>query len=71
MAKVIKDEDGKVIKHGDTISFAYGIPPVCVRAKVEDRDGTLWIVVPPPHKPSTERLSKVKKWYNIYLEERA
>lgn len=71
MGKVIKDDAGKIIKHGDTISFSYGIPPVGVRAKVEERDGVLWIVVPEPHKPSVERLSKLKKWYNVYLEERA
>ena len=69
--KKIYAEGGKLIKDGDTISFAYGIPPVYVEAKVENRGGVLWIAVPPPHKPSTERLSNLKKWYTVYLEKSA
>ena len=66
--KAIKDDWGNAISAGDTISFSYGIPPVGVKAKVEDRNGILWVLTP-EHNPKECRLSYIKKWFNFYKEE--
>lgn len=67
MARVIKDDWGNVIKAGDVVSFSYGIPPVGVKAKVEERDGVLWILTP-GHNPPEAKLSYLRKWFNFYKE---
>lgn len=65
--KAIKDDWGNIIKAGDTISFSYGIPPVGVKAKVEERNGILWVLTP-EHNPKESKLSYIKKWFNFYKE---
>lgn len=67
MAKAIKDDWGQEIKAGDVVSFSFGIPPTGVKAKVEDRNGVLWVLTP-EYNPKESKLSYLKKWFNIYLE---
>lgn len=61
------DDDGYTVKSGDWISFSYGIPPVGVRARLSNRDGTLWATVLGKHRPREIRLKDLRKyvgnWY--------
>jgi hypothetical protein len=59
-SRPIKDEDGIEVKEGDFIRFAYGIPPVVVRAEVISRDGKL-IALTPGHKPDECSLRQLRK----------
>jgi hypothetical protein len=40
------DNDGAEVRHGDTIGFSYGVPPVGVRARVEQRGKSLFALTP-------------------------
>lgn len=66
MAKPITDDDGKVIRAGNTIHFGYGIPPVAVRAKVIERNGKM-IALTPGHKPAECEVFYIKKWFNVWV----
>jgi len=57
----------KEIKAGDTISFSYGIPPIHVRAKVVDIDGTLWVLTP-GHNPDKCRLDLLPEYVGAIYE---
>ena len=57
----VRDGDGKPVNAGDMIHFSYGIPPVGVLARLEARNGRLWVIVPPPHKPSKCSLSQLRR----------
>ena len=55
----VLDSDGAEVTAGCTIHFAYGIPPVSVRAPVIDRDGVL-IALTPGHNPAEAPVSTFK-----------
>lgn len=58
MVKLTKDSNGDEVRDGDLISFAYGIPPKGVQARVVERGGHL--VALTPHETPTEcRLDKL------------
>ncbi len=59
-AKVIRDEDGKEVREGDTIYFSYGIPGVAVHAPIICRNGEL-IAITAGHNPPEYPLRKFKK----------
>lgn len=56
----LRDSDGTEVKEGDILSFAYGIPPVPVLARVIERDGKL-IALTPGHKPKECPVSQLEK----------
>lgn len=53
--RAVKDSDGNVVKAGDFVRFAYGQPPVGVRAPVVERDGDL-VALTPDHNPTECRV---------------
>lgn len=57
----LRDDDGNWVTAGDRVRFNYGIPPVCVRCKVVERRGTLWVLTP-GHTPSECPL-RALRWY--------
>lgn len=63
-----RDEDGIPIKDGDHITFTFGIPPICVLARVTTTGGDLWIECLDPHdvKPKREKLADLMKWYQVW-----
>ena len=68
MNRPIRDDDGIAVKAGDVIHFAYGIPPVRVKAAVIDRDGKL-IVITVGHKPPECPLATLRKHVeNFWVE---
>lgn len=58
MAKLTKDSNGDEIRDGDLISFAYGMPPKGVQARVVERGGHL-IALTPHETPTECRLDKL------------
>ncbi len=64
----MRDEDGLPIKSGDHITFTFGIPPICVLARVTTTGGELWIecLSPPDVKPKRESLVRLMKWYQVW-----
>lgn len=61
MGKLRKDGDGVDLRDGDLISFAYGIPPRAVVARLVERDGHLFALT--PHETPKEcRLDKLQKY---------
>ena len=62
----MRDDDGKWTGAGDTVRFAYGIPPVAVDAPIIDRDGKL-IGLCPDHNPPEFNLRSLRRyignWY--------
>jgi hypothetical protein len=60
-----KDSDGRWVKAWDMIRFAYGIPPVIVRATVVERDGKL-IALTPGHNPAECELRKIKQYVGAF-----
>ncbi|MBL8561419.1 MAG: hypothetical protein JNN06_03980 [Gemmobacter sp.] len=63
-----RDDDGAVLQEGDFVSFTFGIPPTRVVAQLYAKDGALWIhcIWPEDVKPQREKLSRVKKWYQVW-----
>lgn len=59
--KAIKDSDGVEVAKGDTIHFAYGIPPIGVIAPVISRGGKL-IAITEGHEPPECPLSLLKRY---------
>jgi len=63
---VLRDDDRVPVKAGDTVRFAYGIPPVVVDAKIIGRDGKL-IGLCPGHNPPEFNLRSLRRhvggWY--------
>jgi hypothetical protein len=60
------DDDGVPITEGCTISFAFGIPPVCCESKIEIRDGEYWAVEvtrPEVH----AKLAEILPYYSIFV----
>lgn len=63
-----KDEDGVTLKHGDYITFTFGIPPICVTARLTEGP-TGWGVEcldPPDVKPKRSALKDLTKYYQIW-----
>ena len=63
---VMLDDDGNRVTKGDTVRFNYGIPPVCVTAKVVQRGKSL-IALTPGHNPPECNLQSLRRyvgnWY--------
>jgi hypothetical protein len=62
------DNDGAEVRHGDTIGFSYGIPPVGVRAQVVQRGKSLFALTP-GHTPAECSLRSLRRyigaWYRL------
>ena len=54
------DDAHTPVKAGDTVRFAYGIPPVVVDAKIVQRRGKL-IALAPGHDPAEYNLRSLRK----------
>lgn len=65
----VKDEDGNKVRDGDRITFSYGIPPVVVRATVQEIDGVLWAMTP-GHKPDRCRLNRLRSIIGCFYKDR-
>jgi hypothetical protein len=65
---IVRDEEGIPLKSGDYITFTFGIPPICVLARLSTTGGKLWIdcLTPDDVKPKRERLSDLMKWYQVW-----
>lgn len=65
---MIRDEDGLPIKAGDYITFTFGIPPICVLARLSTTGAELWVncLMPDDIKPKREKLSNLMKWYQVW-----
>jgi hypothetical protein len=55
------DNEGAAVRHGDTIGFSYGIPPVGVRAQVEQRGKSLFALTP-GHTPAECNLRSLRRY---------
>jgi hypothetical protein len=55
------DNDGAEVRHGDTIGFSYGIPPVGVRAQVVQRGKSLFALTP-GHTPAECNLRSLRRY---------
>ncbi len=66
--KAPRDEDGITLKHGDHITFTFGIPPICVTARLVegDKDWHVTCVHPADVKPKTTTLRDLTKYYQIW-----
>jgi len=61
-----KDDNGEWVYVGDAIYFRFGIPPMKMQAKIESRDGSLWVVpIDDFYSPSPLRSLRgyVGEWY--------
>lgn len=64
-----KDEEGVTLKSGDYITFTFGIPPICVTARLTLGASGAWgieCIHPPDVKPKCSPLSEVTKYYQIW-----
>ena len=61
------DDDGKKVKAGDTVRFNYGIPPVCVKAKLVQR-GKKLIALTPGHPPCECNLRSLRKYVGQWFK---
>lgn len=68
LTRAVRDEDGVPIKDGDHITFTFGIPPICVLARLTTTGGDLWIecLSPPDVKPKREKLADLMRWYQVW-----
>lgn len=67
-----KDEDGVKLKSGDHITFTFGIPPICVTARITERDGS-WTVEclhPTDVKPKLTTLKELMQYSQIWKASR-
>lgn len=65
-----KDDAGNWVYEGDTVKFAYGIPPVHVVGKVFARHGTLYVYTPdhnPTECPLRSLRYHVRAWWKEVL----
>ena len=65
-----KDNDGVEVCEGDTLHFAYGIPPVGVEAPVICRDGKL-IAITKGHKPGECPVADLRRHVEYFWVERS
>ncbi len=71
-ARAPKDDDGVTLKHGDYITFTFGIPPICVTAMLTAGE-TGWQVEclhPTNVKPKHTSLADLTKHYQIWKAEK-
>jgi hypothetical protein len=63
-----RDEDGIPLKDGDYITFTFGIPPICVTARVSagEKDWTVTCIHPADVKPKTTPLRELTRYYQIW-----
>jgi hypothetical protein len=64
------DDDDEPVREGDTIQFAYGIPPVSVIAKVVSVGGKLWVLTP-GHNPEKCLLCKIREYTGGFYKQNA
>lgn len=62
-----EDENGELVQAGDWIRFSYGIPPVCVEARIIERDGRL-IALTPGHNPAESSLRSLKNHVGFFTK---
>lgn len=67
---VMLDDDGNRVSAGDSVRFSYGIPPVCVLAKVVQR-GKQLIALTPGHNPTECNLRSLRKHVGGWFEHNA
>jgi hypothetical protein len=67
---VMLDDDGNLVSAGDTVRFNYGIPPVCVKAKLVQR-GKQLIAMTPGHNPKECNLRSLRKYVGGWLKHNA
>lgn len=65
---MIKDEWKQEVKDGDTVTFSYGIPPVGVKAPVQEIDGELWAITK-GHNPEKCKLRELRKFVGDFYKE--
>lgn len=58
---VMIDDDGNRVYAGDVVRFSYGIPPVCVKAKLVQRGNKL-IALTPGHTPVECNLRSLRRY---------
>ena len=63
--RAYKDEDGRVVKAGDTIAFSFGIPPVRVEGTLFERHGKL-IMPTPNHNPKEATIGQIKHHCELF-----
>ena len=65
---IARDEEGVKINAGDHITFTFGIPPICVLARVTEYKGQLWIecLTPEDVRPKRTKLAELMKWYQVW-----
>jgi hypothetical protein len=68
-----KDDEGVHLKSGDYITFTFGIPPICVTARLTERDGAWGVecIHPPDVKPKTCTLAELTRHYQIWKASKA
>ena len=64
---VLLDDENQKVSSGDTVNFSYGIPPVCVRAKLVQR-GRQLIALTPGHKPAECNLRSLRKYAGVWFK---
>lgn len=64
---VLLDDDRVPVKDGDTVRFAYGIPPVVVDANIIERDGKL-IGLCPGHTPPKFNLRSLRRYVGVWYK---
>ena len=70
MARKLVDDDGIEITAGCVLHFAYGIPPVPVRAEIVERKGRL-VALTPGHDPGSAPVSAIVRDFNCYVVRRS
>lgn len=67
-ARAIRDDEGVPLKSGDHITFTFGIPPICVLARLSTTGGEFWLdcLHPADVKPKREKLSELMKYYQVW-----
>lgn len=66
-AVVMLDDDGNRVSAGDVVRFSYGIPPVCVKAKLVQR-GKQLIALTPEHNPKECNLRSLRKYVGAWFK---
>ena len=63
-----RDEDGVPLKDGDYITFTFGIPPICVTARLSEGSTGLGVecLHPADVKPKRTTLKDLTKHYQIW-----
>ena len=64
----IQDDDGIPLKPGDYITFSFGIPPICVTARLSGDTGSMSVecIHPADVKPKTCSLAELMRWYQVW-----